>query len=313
MADYTLRIMRQRILAFAIATSTFGTAAFAQTPQTEPADLVKQGQKLEFSGKRSDAMALYKQALEKNPKQFDAHLGIGRVLDVEGKYAEARQHIQKAIDLAPENGLGPALSTMAVAHAFEGNAAESAKYYQRVFDRQTKAGALDAAAGTANALARVYLETGDMANAEKWYRTGYETAKKVDNLTPEQSDLWAMRWHHAEGRLAARRKRFDQARKHLGEARAVADRGRLDDFQRTQIPYLAGYVAFYEGNLDEAIAELSKADQEDPFILSLLAQAYEQKKDQAKARELYSKVLEAPGHSLQIAFSRPLAQRRIGR
>ncbi len=283
-------------------------------PQTsgeqDPAALVKQGQELEFSGKRAEAVDLYKRALAANPKQFNAHLGLGRVLDVDGKYDEARQHIQKALDLAPENGVGPALSTMAVSYVFEGNAAEAAKYYQRVFDRQVKAAAYEPAAGTANALGRVYLETGDADNAEKWYRTGYDTALKLDN-SAAQRDLWEMRWHHAQGRIAARRKQFDRARKHLEEVRAIAARGTLDDSQKSNVPHLAGYVALYEGKLDEAIAELSKADQEDPFVLGLLAQAYERKNEPAKARELHQKVLDTPGHSLQIAFSRPLAQKRL--
>jgi tetratricopeptide (TPR) repeat protein len=286
-------------------------AVHAQTQaETDPAALVKQGQKLEFSGKRTEAVDLYKRALDANPKQFDAHLGMGRVLDVEGKYREARQHIQKAIDLAPDNGLGPALSTMAVSYAFEGNAVEAAKYYQRVFDRQVKASAWEPAAGTANALARVYLETGDLDNAEKWYRTGYDTALKL-KITPEQRDLWDMRWQHAQGRIAARRQQFDRARKHVDDVRAIAAKGTLDDFQKTNVPHLAGYVALYEGKLDEAIAELSKADQEDPFILSLLAQAHERKNEEARARELYQKVLDSPGHSLQVAFARPLAQKRL--
>jgi tetratricopeptide (TPR) repeat protein len=201
---------------------------------------------------------------------------------------------------------------MAVSFAFEGNAADAAKYYQRVFDRQVKAGAYDSAAGTANALGRVYLETGDVDNAERWYRTGYETAMTVKN-TPEQHDLWEMRLHHAQGRIAARRKQFDRARKHVEEVRAIAARGTLDEFQRSNVPHLAGYVALFEGTLDEAIAELSKADQEDPFILSLLAQAYERKNEPAKARELYQKILDSPGHSLQVAFSRPLARNQLGR
>jgi Flp pilus assembly protein TadD len=74
---------------------------------------------------------------------------------------------------------------------------------------------------------------------------------------------------------------------------------------------VAGYVAFYQGDADLAIAELSKADQDDPFVLGLLAQAYEQKKDQAKARELYGKIIALPTHSLQMAFARPLAERRL--
>jgi tetratricopeptide (TPR) repeat protein len=200
---------------------------------------------------------------------------------------------------------------MAVSHAFEGNAAEAAKYYQQAFDRQVKAGSPGGAAGTANALGRVYLESGDPANAEKWYRTGYETSKKIDKLVPEEADLWEMRWQHAQGRIAARRKQFDPARRHVDEVRAIVARGNLDEGQRTNAPHLAGYVAFYQGNYDAAIAELSKADQTDPFILGLLAQAHEQKGDVTKARELYAGILEMPGHSLQVAFARPLAQRRL--
>lgn len=290
----------------------FPSGAHAQeNTQSDPAALAKQAQKLEFSGQRAEALTLYRKALEQNPSQFDAHLGIGRVLDVDGKYAEARQHIQKAIDLAPESGQNAALSTMGVAYAFEGNAAESAKYYQKVFDRQVQAGAPDAAAGTANALGRVYLETGDASNAEKWYRTGYETAQKIEKRSPEDVDLWEMRWQHAQARIAARRKQFDDARKHVDAVRRLVEKGTLDEGQRINYPYLTGYVAFYEGKYEEAIAELTKADQEDPFILSLLAQAYEGQKDQERARELYKQILEIPGHSLQVAFSRPLAERRL--
>ncbi len=167
---------------------------------------------------------------------------------------------------------------MGVSYAFEANAAEAANSYQRAFDRQVQAGALESAGGIANAIGRVYLETGDNANAEKWYRTGYESANKVPGRTPAQTDLTEMRWHHAQARIAARRKQFDIARKHVEEVRAIVERGQLGASQRVNHPHVAGYVAFYQGHTDSAIAELLKADQDDPFILSLLAQAYRAEK-----------------------------------
>jgi tetratricopeptide (TPR) repeat protein len=308
--------MQHQIRALIVAVLTIASGACAQpAAQSNASDaaleLVKQGRKLESDGKLKEALAVYRQAAEKDPALFDAHLAMGRVLDMEGLYAEAHQHLLKAIELAPDEAQNQALSTMAVSHAFQGNAAEAAKYYQKVFERQSQAGQLDGAAGTANALGRVYLETGDIANAEKWYRTGYETAKKIEKLPPDQIDLWEMRWHHAQGRIAARRKQFDAASKHVDEVKTIVGRGTLDEAQQANYPYLEGYVAFYQGNYDTAVAELSKGDQQDPFVLSLLAQSYEQKKDQAKARELYAKILELPGHSLQVALSRPLAQRRV--
>ena len=283
-------------------------AVFAQE---DPAAIVKEGQKLESGGKRAEALDKYQAALKLNPKQFDAHLGIGRVMVVEGKVAEGRGHIQQAVAMAPENGINPSLSSLAVAWMFDGNMGEAAKAYQKVFDRQVQAGARDAAAGTANGLARAYLETGDVANAEKWYRLGYETSQKIDKLTPEQADLWTMRWNHAQGRIAARRKNTAEAKKQLDAVKALVDKGTLDEFQRGQLPYLEGYVAFYEGRYDDAIAALGKADQNDPFILSLIAQSYEGKKDTTKARELYQKIVDAPGYSLQAALARRVAQGKL--
>jgi tetratricopeptide (TPR) repeat protein len=283
-----------------------------EAPQPPEAALQKEARGLEFNdGKRDEALVLYRRILDKAPSDFNATLGVGRILIVEGKYAEGRQRLQKAIDAAPETDLNAALSTMAISYAFEGNAAEAAKYYQRVITRQMEAKAFSPAANTANALARTYLEAGDPANAEQWYRMGYETARKVENRSPEDTDLWEMRWHHAQGRIAARRKEFDVARKHVDEVRSIVSKGKLDKDQAANLPHLAGYVSFHQGNLDDAIAELSKADQNDPFILSLLAQSYEQKKDMPRARELYEKILASPGYSLQLAFARPLAQRKL--
>jgi tetratricopeptide (TPR) repeat protein len=283
----------------------------AVSAQEDPAALVKEGQKLEGAGKRTEALEKYQSALKLNPKQFDAHLGIGRMMVADGKAAEGRKHIQEALTMAPENGINPSLSSLAVAWMFDGNVGEAAKAYQKVFDRQIQAAARDAAAGTANALGRAYLESGDLANAEKWYRQGYETSQQIDKLTPEQADLWAMRWHHAQGRIAARRKNAAEAKKHVEAVQALVEKGTLDEFQRSNLPHLEGYVAFYEGRYDDAIAALAKADQNDPFIMSLLAQSYDAKKDTAKARELYQKIVATPAFSLQAAIARRVAQGKL--
>ena len=80
----------------------FTGACFAQqTPTPAPLDLVKQGQRLDGEGKQDEAFALYRQALEMSPNLYDAHLASGIALDLKGNYAEARQHLTKAVELAP--------------------------------------------------------------------------------------------------------------------------------------------------------------------------------------------------------------------
>ena len=93
----------------------------------------------------------------------------------------------------------------------------------------------------------------------------------------------------------------------------IVDKGGANEEQRPTYQYLVGYIAFYAKRYDAAIAELAKADQRDPFILGLIAQAYAAKGDAAKAREFYEKVLESNAHTIQNAFSRPMARGKVRR
>jgi cytochrome c-type biogenesis protein CcmH/NrfG len=63
--------------------------------------------------------------------------------------------------------------------------------------------------------------------------------------------------------------------------------------------------------MKKAIADLLLADQRDPFILSLLAQAYEKSGQPAQATELWKKVLTMNSHNPTNAFARPLARKRV--
>jgi tetratricopeptide (TPR) repeat protein len=240
-------------------------------------------------------------------------MALGRVLDLMGSYEEARKHLTKAIALAKPDTRNAALTAMAVSYAFEWNAGEAAKYFQKVFDEQMASQAHDAAAATANALGRVYLESGDLDNAYKWYETGFQTAGKIADLPEDQKDLWAMRWHHAQARIAARRGSRAEADKHLAELKALVDK---NDANRKEMPiyhYLAGYVAFYAGDYDRALAELQMGDLDDPFIQGLIAQAYEKKGDTASARKHHERVMASTAHNINSAFSRPRARRALGR
>jgi tetratricopeptide (TPR) repeat protein len=289
--------------------------AAAQAPATatqaaDPPDLVKQARKLNSEGNQDAALALYRQALGLAPDLFDAHFGAGVALDLKGDYKEARQHFAKAIELAPEENKNLALTAMGVSHAFEGNAKSSSTFYRQVFDRQMTAQDVAGAAETANALGRIYLESGDLDNAFKWYQTGYETSRRQTNLPGDQIDLWDLRWAHAQARIAARRGNAEEARKQIAIVKGLLDKGTNPE-QRIQLPYLTGYVDLYLKDYSGALAELQKADQRDPFILALLAQAYEKSGDQAKAGECYQQVLASNSHGPNNAFARPLARRKV--
>lgn len=294
----------------------FSTFAFAQPAQqsavpASAANPLAPGQKLITEGKLDDALAFYKNALQARPTAWDAYLGMGAALDLKGDYKAARQEIQKAIDAAPANGKVRALRTMAVSYAFTGDANDAGKYEEQAYQLQFAANDLSGAAGTADEAARIYLENGDVKNAQVWYAKGHSTALSDPKLTDADKDLWTFRWESAQARIAARNGNKVEAQQHVAAAKAALDKGTNPE-QAQFVPYLEGYVAFYGGDYPAAISDLGKANQKDPFILVLIAQAYEKSGDQKNAMDYYHKVLEIYAHSPTGAFARPLAQKKVG-
>jgi len=280
-------------------------------PQPDATALVQKGRRLVADGDFAAALALYDQALKQQPGLADAHLASGLVLDLMGRYPEARVQLASAIKSAPPELKANTLNAMAISYAFEKRVDDSARYFQQVYDLETAANRPAAAAAAANAMGRLYLETGDTKKARQWYETGYEVSRRQPDEPASQLALWELRWLHAQGRIAARSGDAAAARTHLDAARALQEKTpALKDEERT-IAYLAGYVALYAGDAAGARAALAKADQGDPFNLMLQAEAAEKAGDRAAAQAFWKQILTLNGHGLQHALSRPVAQSKL--
>lgn len=307
--NHTVRAFCYGFAALLLVGTSAAQVSSTQTPQNDALELVKQGRKLNNGGKQDEALALYRQALQKSPNLYEAHLATGIALDLKGQYADAQKELARAIELAPADSKIQALKGMAISYAFERKPNDSAKFEQQAFDAQLATQNFSQAGETANELARIYLESGDINNAYRWYQTGHDTALRTPNIPANQLDLWNFRWEHAQARIAARRGNAAEAQKHVAAAKAILDKGTNPE-QGRFFPYLTGYVAFYGGDYKTAIADLQQADQRDPFILSLLAQAYEKSGDR-QAMEYYRKILAFNGHNPTNAFARPLAKQKL--
>lgn len=279
-------------------------------PPGSPEALVQAGQKLSREGKQDEALALYTQALDKSPDLYEAHLSAGMALDLKGDYTAAQAHLNKAIAVAPTASKVQAQRALAISYVFQGDAASAARLENEVFDARMANHDLIAAAEACNELGRIYLELGHPEESFKTYQKGYETIEGKADLSDAEKNLWLFRWESAQARVAARLGKADEAQAHVKASKAALDKANNPDQQRFY-PYLTGYVAFYGGDYKTAIAELQKADQHDAFIMTLLAQAYEKTGDTAQAREFYQKALESNGHSPTVAFTRPMAMKKL--
>jgi tetratricopeptide (TPR) repeat protein len=285
-------------------------AAAACGPAEAPADLVSQARQLDLDGQQDAAIVLYQEALESDPDAYDAHYGLARALDLAGRYDEARAHFARALELSPEPSRDQTLRMMGIAWTFVGDREQAASYFREVFDRRLGAGNVPGASEVANELGRVYLELGDLEMADEWYRRGHEVAGQEAGRPDWQVRLADMRWAHAQARIAARRGRAEQARQHEAEVAALLEQGGNDD-QREQDAYLRGYVAYHLNDHASALAHLREADQEDPFILLLQAQAREALGDLEGAQAHYGLVLASNSHAVNNAFARPIARQKL--
>ena len=200
---------------------------------------------------------------------------------------------------------------MAISWAFEGRTSEVLRQFEPVYKQLLADQDIAGAAASANALGRVFLETGDTAGARKWYDLGVQHGRTIPNLTPPERDLWELRWLHASARIAAREGRADEARRQVAAFEQVMQRrGRLAD-DNDIYRYLLGYVSYYIKDYDRAIVELAKGNLADPFITNLLAMAYEAKGDAPNARQYYRRTLEIHAHNTSNALARPYARVKL--
>ncbi len=252
--------------------------------------------------------------------QFGPQFREAVQLDLDGKGAAARQLLQKSIDSASSpREKADAERAMAMSWAFEGDCGKTGDYEQKVIDYWTTqeqanpSNAFYQEGEMADEAARVCIDSGDLNAAEQWYRKGHELGLKEPGISADRKALWDFRWEHAQARLAARHGNRAEAEKHVAAAKAALDRmTQLRRQQEAFLPYLTGYVAFYLGDYQTALADLQKASQNDPFIQCLLGQTYEKLGQRDKAMECYRKAAATNAHNPPAAYARPFARRKLG-
>ena len=278
-------------------------------PPQQP-EFIKQGQQLIRDGRPEEALALYRQTLKETPNSTPANIAAGSVLDSMGKGEEARKYFAVAMLADTPEGKTAAKRAMAMSYAFEGNCGKTIEYEQQVFDFYGGAKSFSQQGEIADEAARVCLDSGDLDAASKWYNIGHDTGLKEPDLKPARKDLWDFRLENAAARIAARRGDKMAARQHVAAAMAILDRGTNPE-QAPFLPALQGYVAFYTGDYKSALEDLSKANQNDPFIQCLIAQSYEKSGDKEKAMEYYRKAASSPSHNPAAAYAVPFAKKKL--
>ncbi len=285
--------------------SVVGAALLFQT------EVTVSGSQLIREGKLQQALEGYVHAAKESPKSLPANNGAGVVLDLLGRYAEARRYFNQATKAAATPlEKAQAQRALAVSFGFARDCKGAEKADRAAYDYFHDAPDFYSAGEVADEVGRMCLDAGDLDTAYEWYRKGHDAGLKEQNIPPQRVNLWDFRWAHARARIAARRGKFEDARKYVAAARAILDKGTIPD-QQEYFPYLTGYVAFYAGDYAAALADLQNAALTDPFIQCLIAQSYEKLGNRAKAVEYYRMAASSTAHSVPAAFARPFARAKL--
>ncbi|MGH7653479.1 MAG: tetratricopeptide repeat protein [Gemmatimonadaceae bacterium] len=248
-------------------------------------------------------------------------------LDLDGSTGKAREILAKLVESAPDPAAKADVQrALAMSFAFDGDCTNTVKSEDQVIafwatrEQAEPQNAFYQEGEMANEAARVCIDAGDFATAEKYYRRGAELGLKEPEPKTHPASLWDFRLAHALARLAARRGDKAEAARQVAAARKILDGdAAMAKQQERFFPYLTGYVAFYTGDLKGAEADLTKTiaipgNANDPFFHCLLAMTYEKLGDQAKAREFYQKAYDlATAHNPPAAYVRPLARKKLAR
>ena len=108
------------------------------------------------------------------------------------------------------------------------------------------------------------------------------------NLSQEIKNNARLFHHYNLARVALGKKDYPVAKTEAEEFRKGTEVAK-NPFQTKQAHELVGTIALEERDYEKAIAELQQANQQNPYDLYRLCQAYQGKSDSSKAKEFCSK------------------------
>ena len=270
-------------------------------------------------GRFDEAIALYRQALAKNPGFARAHRGLGLTLDLMGRYGEAQAQFNAGLAVAGIHDDEAILSDLAASFAFEQRYAEASSTMQKL------AGLRVARRGSpGNAYEVLYdfaLASSNFGEAEKLAQQHHAvTRQALDRMNSDQATILrtAADAQLASQRaiVAARQGRRQDAAAHL-EAIGTAMTSLLStlpiDLENAPSMKLpAGEVAYWLGDMPRAISILSSL-KDLPLLRPalILGQAYEKQGDLTRARQQYRRIVDSKGHGVELALLRPTAEARL--
>jgi tetratricopeptide (TPR) repeat protein len=260
-------------------------------------------------GRFDESIAMYRKALKTNAQFSPSYVGIASNLMYQGKHDAARSEAWKLHQAARNDAdRRNALFASAVAYADEGRLDEALAELKKQYAVAEKINDAANMAGDAVAMGDVLLEADKPGEAKQLYEKALTLQENAD-LSQEVKNDAKLVHHYNLGRVAVRENDLAAAKQHA-ETFMQGATAKKNSAEIRQAHALAGKIALKEKRFDQALAHLTKANQQDPYVLFMMGKAYKGSGDEAKAGEMFQR---AANHTtlptLNHAFVRAKAKK----
>jgi tetratricopeptide (TPR) repeat protein len=267
------------------------------------------GELLLKMGRFDDSIVQYRKALAIDPHFVPSHFGISADLTYMGKPQEAEAELARMKDQARNDGeLRTAFFGLAVVAADSGKLDKALQQMDREYDIAKKKNDLAAMAADLQAKGNILAEMQNYGEANQQFERSLKFVQE-SNLSPEIKDNAKLLHHYNLSALAIGKKDYAAAKTHLEQFRQGAEASK-NPAQVKLAHELAGRILLAEKDYEKAIAELERANLQDPRNLYRLGQAHDGKGERPQAQEFYRKAAKFNSlPALNYAFIRTKAEK----
>jgi tetratricopeptide (TPR) repeat protein len=239
-------------------------------------------------GRFDESIAQYRKALSINPNFVASHLGISADLLYMGKTEEAAAELQKINEKARSDGdRRTALFGLTVVKVDNGNMEQALAEMDKQYALAEKIADVAQMSADLQTKGNILVEMGRYDEAKGLFERSLKMIQD-SNLSKELKDNTSLFHHYNLAKVALGKKDLAIAKTEAATFRAGAEAAK-NSGQIKQAHELMGTIALEEKDYDKAIAELQQANQQNPYDLYRLCQAYQGKGDTVKAKEFCTK------------------------
>ncbi len=239
-------------------------------------------------GRFDESIAQYQKALAIDSNFINSHQGIAAALMYQGKPEEAAAELQKITDKARSDAeRRTALFALTVVEVDSGKMDKALAEVDKQYALGEKTNDLPAMTGDLQLKGNIMLEMGKPDEAKALFERGLKMTQD-SNLSQEIKDNAKLFHHYNLTRVALAKKDLTTAKTEAETFRKGTETLK-NPFQTKQAHELIGMIALEAKDYDSAVTELQQANQQNPYDLYRMCQAYQGKGDMGKAKEFCTK------------------------